>query len=190
MRRLLHPAILLAVLASASGCPRTADSTQDAGPLASAVASSSSSSTPAAPPSSSAEPLAAVTWKGTYKSVAGSVTIPPSLKAGSWANADTQAALGDGALTLVVEPRSGRVTGALEGPLGPASVAGLSADGKLTATIRRIDPSDEGFTGTLEAEVKDAKLEGTMNGALGRANAVRTATFTMTSGGNPAGGAH
>jgi hypothetical protein len=136
--------------------------------------------------SSSAEAPATITWHGTYKSVASSVTIPPSLKAGSWTNADTQAALGDGTLTLAVEPRSGRVSGSLEGPLGPASVTGFSADGKLTATIRRIDPSDEGFTGTLEAEVKDAKLEGTMNGALARANAVRTASFTMASGA-PAG---
>jgi hypothetical protein len=189
-------ALLFAALV-AGGCSKSSDSSQQnaAAPSASAGAPPSSSS--AAPSASSASSgsssAATVTWHGTYKSVAGTVTIPPSLKAGTWTNADTPTGLGEGALTLVVDPHGGRVTGSLEGPLGPASVAGFWADGKLTATIRRVDPSDEGFTGTLEAgptgptAPKPDELEGTMNGALGRANAVRTATFTLTSGGGAQG---
>jgi hypothetical protein len=119
-------------------------------------------------------------WKGSYKSVAGTVTIPASLKAGTWTNAETTVALGEGTLALTVDPTTNRVSGAVEGPLGPASVAGFFADGGVTATIRRSDPADQGFTGTLEATASAAGLQGTMNGALGQASAVRTATFTLS----------
>ena len=146
--------------ASASTSPTVA-------PSATADAGSSTSASPAL-------------WKGSYKSIAGTITIPASLKAGSWTNAETTVALGDGTLTLVLDPATSRVSGGVEGPLGPASVAGFFADGKVTATIRRNDPADQGFSGTLEATSTGAGLEGTMNGALGQASAVRTATFTLS----------
>jgi hypothetical protein len=175
----MHAGGALALILAASGCSRASDHPGDAAPSTPASAVPSASAASSGPADAAAGNIA---WHGTYKSVPGTVTIPSSLKAGTWANADTQAALGEGNLTLVVDGSSGRVTGSLDGPLGPASVAGLFADGRITAVVRRIDPADEGFTGTLEASRSGAKLEGTMNGALARANAVRSATFALAGG--------
>ena len=173
----------VAVVVLCSGCKSAEDYS------ASTVSTSASpSSTPT--PSASAQPAPTApavassgVWKGSYKSVAGTVTIPASLKAGTWTNAETTVALGEGTLALTVDPATNRVSGAVEGPLGPASVAGFFADGGVTATIRRSDPADQGFTGTLEATASAAGLQGTMNGALGQASAVRTATFTLSNAG-------
>jgi hypothetical protein len=90
--------------------------------------------------------------------------------------------LGDGSLSLVVDPATERVSGRIEGALGPASISGLWSGDRVTATIRRDDPADQGFTGMLEAAPAGTELQGTMNGALGNVNAVRTATFSCTAG--------
>jgi hypothetical protein len=179
--------LALVLLLPALACSKGNDG---ALPAASSSASSLTSVTTKAtvpPPSASAaaRPLA---WQGTYKSVAGGVTIPESLKAGTWKNADASAALGEGTLSLAVDPLTNRVSGTLDGPLGPASVSGLFADGKITATVRRSDPADQGFAGTLEAAPAGGALSGTMNGALGQATAVRTATFSLSSAATGGGG--
>ncbi len=88
--------------------------------------------------------------------------------------------LGDGTMTLDVDP-SGRVTGSSDGPpLGATLVDGHVEDGKLTATIRRKDPSDNGLTGTLVATVTGNKLEGTMKLADANTAVVREGKLTAT----------
>jgi hypothetical protein len=135
-----------------------------------------------------AEASGPTAWHGTYKSVAGTVTIPESLKAGKWKNADTDIGLGEGSLSLVVDPATERVSGHIEGALGPASISGVRSGDRVAATIRRDDPGDQGFTGMLEAAPAGTELQGTMNGALGNVNAVRTATFSCSPGSGVATG--
>ena len=64
----------------------------------------------------------------------------------------------------------------MDGPLGPATLEGLSSDGKLTATVRRKDPTDRGFTGTLVGSIVGDHVEGSMSVSLGQASALATMT--------------
>jgi hypothetical protein len=83
--------------------------------------------------------------------------------------------LGDGDMTIVIDP-SGRVSGGTEaGPLGASVLDGTSEGGKVTATLRRKDPTDEGLTGTLVATISGDALAGTMNLAESNAAVVRVA---------------
>jgi hypothetical protein len=118
-------------------------------------------------------------WRGTYKSSPASLYIPPDWKDVHWKVKETSAGIGEGEIAIQVEPTSGRIVGTLGGPLGPASIRGLGADGKLTAAIARKNPSDEGFAGTIVGVISNDRVDGTMYVSLGEANAIRTATFTM-----------
>jgi hypothetical protein len=123
------------------------------------------------------------TWTGTYKSAIGSLYIPPDWKSVRWSSPDTERGVGDGTLTLEVDPATGGVLGTLEGALGPATVAGVAVDGKLTATIVRKNPSDRGFAGTLVGAIDQERATGTMNLSSGEASAIRAATFSLTPAG-------
>jgi hypothetical protein len=144
-----------------------------------------SASTPSAPsvaaaPSASAAPADATkTWSGTYKSAAASLDVPSDF-AKTWAHTDRGGGTGDGAITLTIDGASGRATGTLEGPLGPALVAGDVAGGTLTAAVRRKDPTDRGFTGTLRATVTADRIDGAMTLASAEGAMQRTATVTLT----------
>lgn len=132
----------------------------------------------AAPEAGSPKPEASKSWRGTYKSVAASLDVPPDF-AKTWAHADRGGATGDGTMTLAIDGATGRATGALEGPLGPALVAGDVAGGTLTASVRRKDPSDRGFTGTLRATVTADRIDGTMTLASADGAMQRSATVTL-----------
>ena len=69
--------------------------------------------------------------------------------------------------------------GALAGPLGPATLDGLAAEGKLAARGAREDPGDHGFAGTLVGTMGDGRADGTMDVSLGEAGAIRRATFAL-----------
>jgi hypothetical protein len=84
---------------------------------------------------------------------------------------------------MTLDPVTGRVRGLLEGALGPAVFTGLSADGKLAATIVRKDPGDHGFAGTLAGTIGADKAEGTMSLSPAEGGAIRSATFALSSGG-------
>lgn len=122
---------------------------------------------------------AVAAWRGSYTSAAGALYIPADWKDVHWKVKESDTGIGAGAITMRVDPASGRVVGSLEGPLGPAVFDGLVADGKLTAKIARADPSDEGFMGTMLGSLANGRAEGTMNVSLALAGAIRTATFTM-----------
>jgi hypothetical protein len=116
-------------------------------------------------------------WQGSYKSVAATITFPKDVR---WRVPDTSVGLGDGTMALTVDPETGRVRGTVDGPLGPATLDGLSSGGRLTASVARQDASDQGFIGTLAADFGDAGGQGTMNVSLGEASAVRTAAFQLS----------
>jgi hypothetical protein len=146
-----------------------------------ASAAQSATATPSATPAPSAGVVS--TWHGSYKSTAATLYVPPNWKGTHWSATETAAGIGDGTIALTVEPSTGRVTGTLEGALGPASIEGSLANGSLSARLRRKDPSDRGFEGSLIGSLGADHGEGTMNLALAEANAARTATFTLTPGG-------
>ena len=118
-------------------------------------------------------------WRGSYKSTSGELYIPPEWKNVHWNVKESTAGLGEGAMTLSIDPASGRAIGSLDGPLGPATVDGLVSEGRLTATIARKEPSDQGFTGTLIGSIGGDRAEGTMNLSVAEASAVRKATFAL-----------
>jgi hypothetical protein len=135
---------------------------------------------PRAAASASSSPAAAAgttSWKGSYKSVAATITLPRDVK---WKVPDSTEGIGEGTIALTVEHPGGRVRGTIDGVLGPATVDGQTADGKLTAKVSRQDPSDHGFTGTLSGDVGDGSAHGTMNVAQADVSAVRSATFELS----------
>jgi hypothetical protein len=169
---------LLAVAASFAACSRAprddgADAARvaPAGPVASAT-----------PADAGAKPPAEARWSGTYASASGSLYIPPDWKGVRWSVPEVQAGIGEGPIDLTIDSATGRVTGAVDGPLGPATLDGFANDGGVTATIVRKDPSDRGFTGTLVGAVESGKLTGAMNVAAAEVSAVRKATFTLAQG--------
>jgi hypothetical protein len=97
-----------------------------------------------------------------------------------WSGVDTQAGLGEGTMTLQIDAATGRVLGAVDGPLGPAVVDGVVLDGKLAASIVRRVPSDHGFSGTLLGSVDRDVATGSMSLSSAEANAIRSATFTLS----------
>jgi len=147
-------------------------------------AGSGSPSVPAAPeaaavvPSQRSSAEASASWHGSYKSLSGTLYVPADWKGVHWNVAESSAGLGDGTIGLTIEP-GGRIHGTLEGPLGPAVVAGFAADGALTASVRPENPADRGFGGTLIGRVVDGRLEGTIHVSPAVADAVRVATFVL-----------
>jgi hypothetical protein len=123
-------------------------------------------------------------WHGSYKSQSGTLYVPADWKGVRWNVPESSAGLGDGTIRLTLEP-DGRIRGTLEGPLGPAVVAGLAVEGALTASIRPQNPTDRGFGGTLTGKVVDGHVEGTIHVSPGVADAVRVATFMLGSDDTP-----
>jgi hypothetical protein len=119
-------------------------------------------------------------WRGSYKSEPGALYIPPEWKDVHWRVKDNDGGIGEGTIAVQVDPTTRRVVGTLDGPLGPATIDGVVAEGKMTGTIVRKDPRDQGFMGTLVGTVADGRSEGTMSVSLAEASAIRHATFAMT----------
>lgn len=147
-------------------------------------ASATPSSAPAVNASSTSGTIAAAaTWAGSYKSEPGTIYVPTEVANGKdwkevkWRGDLSNAGLGDGPMTLAFDP-SGRASGTIEGPLGPARINGQMAGDTLTASITRQDPSDGGFVGTLIGKVTEGKLTGTMKLSQREASIIRSATFS------------
>jgi hypothetical protein len=157
-------------------CSCSKGSPGEASPGAPAPSSIASATAPAKAPSPPADAPGPSGWKGSYKSVAGTIALPKDVK---WKVPDVAVGLGDGTIALTVDRATWRVQGKVEGVLGPAIVDGLAQDGKMTATVSREDPTDHGFTGTLSGDIADAATSGTMNLALADVSAVRNATFEL-----------
>lgn len=179
-----------AVLAFACACGRIHAEADTRGDAATTMSSASSvAGTPSGPllaPSAPASNGAQVQWHGSYKSTPGELYIPPDWKTVHWNVKDSTAGLGEGAMTVLVDSTGGRAIGSLDGALGPCLIDGFFSEGKLTATVVRRDPSDQGFTGTLVGSIAGDHAEGTMNLAQAEANAVRKATFELSRNGQAA----
>jgi hypothetical protein len=146
---------------------------------------------PSAPLPATAAPAAADTverWAGSYASEAGTLSLPPEIKA-TWKPTEVPSGLGDGTLAFTVDRASGQTIGTVEGPLGPATLAGVARDGKVSATVARRDPRDHGFVGTLVGTLGHDKGEGTMKLSPAEGGAIRSATFTVAPATRPDGAA-
>ncbi len=185
MKRVVSVALLTFVpLLALPACGKTQGSAapaQDTVAAPSAVAPASASAS-AKPPAAAAAPSS---WRGTYTSSAGALYIPDELKV-RWKAEDTSSGLGEGPLSLTVDPARGVVEGTLGGPLGPAKVNGYVADGGLSASVVRSDPADRGYTGVLLGSVASDRVAGTFNLSPATGGAVRAGTFTMTAAGGEA----
>ena len=136
-----------------------------------------------APVPDAAPPVAAaITWTGPYKSNAGTMYVPDG---GEWSGTKWRGdvspdGLGDGTLTLTVDPKSGNVTGVIDGPIGPGILYGSFAAGQLTANLARKEATDSGFTGTLIGNITGEKLEGAMHVSSSLdAHVIRSITFSL-----------
>jgi hypothetical protein len=175
MRRArLHLCLVLA--AACSKAPTGESPPSPATGSATASASPAASAGPAASVAPAAVPTGATSWKGSYKSAPGTIVLPKDVK---WKVPETTAGIGEGTISLTVDRATGRVRGKVDGVLGPATVDGVAVDGKLTATVAREDPADQGFAGTLSGDVGSSSTQGTMNVALADVSAVRNATFDL-----------
>jgi hypothetical protein len=170
MRRAWGVATVLFAGACAKGSPA------DGAPGAAGPPSTESAAPLAKPPSPTPGVTGPAGWKGSYKSVAGTIVLPKDVK---WKVPETAAGVGEGTITLTVDRSTRRVRGKVDGVLGPAIVDGVALDGKIMATVAREDPTDQGFTGTLSGELADAGTSGTMNVSLADVSAVRNATFEL-----------
>ncbi len=148
-------------------------------PAAPASAGPAESNVPAAKaaPAPAASATGTIAWKGGYKSVEGTFLLPKDVK---WKVPESNAGLGEGTIALTVDRGTGRLQGTVEGALGPATIDGVAVDGTMTATVSRADPSDHGFTGTLQGALGDASAQGTMNMTQADVTAVRNATFELS----------
>jgi hypothetical protein len=181
-------AIAMAITGASASCDRphadpAPETTAPKTAMSEAGPSAQASSVGAAPAASATGPS---TWQGSYKSAQGALYIPPDWKDVHWRVKETDTGIGDGALSMRVDGSTGRASGALGGPLGPASLEGIVADGKVTARITPKDPPDGGFAGTLVGSLANDRMEGTMSLSSGFAGAIRTATFTMAREGKAA----
>jgi hypothetical protein len=168
---------------SAVGCTRSA---ADASPTAVASAQPSAAAASADTADAAMKALApsgaASSWRGSYVSQPGSLYVPVDWKNVRWSVPDSSSGLGEGTIRLTLEA-AGRIHGVVDGPLGPAVLAGFADDGGVTAAVRREHPEDRGFEGVLVGAVRGARVEGTMRVSPAQADAIRVATFVLTADG-------
>jgi hypothetical protein len=167
-------ASLIAAVVLAGACAK--GSAGDGSRSSPGASVSESAAPPTKPPSPASAAAGPTEWKGSYKSVAGTIVLPKDVK---WKVPEMTAGVGEGAIVLTVDRSTHRVQGTIDGVLGPAVIDGLAVDGKITATVSRQNPADQGFTGTLSGDMADAGTSGTINAALADVSAVRNATFVL-----------
>jgi hypothetical protein len=174
----LAAGLTLVLLAGACG----KSSGQDSAP----APSTPPAATVSAPaPSTSASVAAATTaptsMQGTYKTTAGTLVVTADWRKTHFAAPESSAGIGEGTMTVQVDG-AGRVTGTLDGVLGAAVLEGKVSGDNLSAAIRRKDPTDRGFAGTLVGTAAAGGTTGTMNLASAEGGVVRTGTFTLSPG--------
>jgi hypothetical protein len=87
--------------------------------------------------------------------------------------------VGEGALSLNVDP-TGRITGTVDtGPAGPALIDGTVIDGELRGAVRRKDPADNGLTGTFIGKPTGDTVAGILSLAEANAAIVREGKFSL-----------
>jgi hypothetical protein len=173
--RLCAVRLAFALGGAVAGCdrPGAQATSTDASVEAARAPSEPAHAKPAAAPTDTVEH-----WAGSYASEAGALSLPPEIKA-TWKPTEIPSGLGDGTLAFTVDRANGQTVGTLEGPLGPATLAGVARDGKVSATVARKDPRDHGFVGTLVGTLGHDRGDGTMKLSPAEGGAIRSATFTV-----------
>ena len=166
----------LVLLLALAACGKTVKN--DAPPEPSAATSSSVLVASSAVPEAGAPKGTATTWNVKYTLAPADLYVSEQDKKSVRFKNDPDKYVGDGTLSLTVQP-DGQVTGASDAPpLGPTLIAGIVHDGELTATVRRTNPSDEGLTGTITAKIAGDKLDGVAKLAEANAAVVREAKIS------------
>lgn len=179
MKRALAVGVLAMTGLVLAGCPKKTPPAEgeDAGAGTTGVIIDAKKVAPAASGSATGTAAAAsATFGGKYRVSAGAMYVPEHK---DWSSVkfknDESKLLGDGEMTLAIDP-AGRVSGGTEGgPLGASVIDGRREGESVNATIRRKDPSDDGLTGTLVAKLSGdgTSLDGTMKLAESNAAVVR-----------------
>ena len=161
--------LVLAMLAACKDSPATSDAAPTASVSASAPAASSAPVVVAGP----------ATYAGTYTAERGTLYVPDAEAwKGIGLRPDDAGATGEGAITIVIDPDGGAVTGTLEGPLGPATLSGVSQEDSLTFQVAPKEKTDLAFRGTGTAKIASGVVSGDMHLSSWRANVLRDATFS------------
>lgn len=163
----------------ALGCKKS-DPEGGPAPTESASAAAPGSAAAAGSAAASAAPGKAATkggaFEGKYTTTAiTAITVPEAAK---WKGEEGNDGVGEGKIAVDVAA-DGRVTGTVDGALGAGLVDGQLEGDVLTATIRRKDPADNGFYGTIAAKLSGDKGEGTLNVSRGNAGLVREGKLTL-----------
>ncbi len=173
-------AAVLGVSLFACNDPSSRSSESPSPPTSASAASPApfSSATPAA----SAKAAPAV-WSGSYASKPGPFYV---YDGGEWKGVhfrgdDASVGLGDGTLSLTLDPAAPAFHGTGDGALGDVVVTGAfdAKTGEVSFSVTRKDPKDGGFTGTGVGHLAEKTLSGTMRLSRGDAHVIREATFTL-----------
>ena len=100
------------------------------------------------------------------------------MKHRAWSKDDGKRASGEGALRIVVGP-TGEVTGSVEGPLGPADLAGTADAKHLLASFTPRSAEPTSFAGSVEGTLEGDALEILLRAADGSAETVRAGKATL-----------
>jgi len=146
---------------------------------------SASASASAAPPASAAPSASAANsrYVGTYEAKRAELFVPDAGEyEGFKFRGDADAgALGPGTLSFSVDPATGVVSGELEGPLGPGTIAGVAHDGSLSFHLTPRGGEDAmAFRGTATGTLDGGAATGRIQASSWRANVLREADFTAT----------
>jgi hypothetical protein len=184
----------LALVLSLPGCPKSSEDK----PSPTASASVPASGGPAASghaargdggTAASAGSAGAAATEGAAASYAGTYTLAPvpyyvpeakDYSQVKQAKDDPTKHVGEGALTLNVDP-AGRVTGVIDsGPAAPAIIDGAVVEGgEVRGNVRRKAPEDVGLTGTIVAKLGGGAGEGKLSLAEGNAAIVRAGAVSL-----------
>jgi len=123
------------------------------------------------------EPPGPAHFSGSYVASPGTLFVPD---AEAWSGVkfrgEDAGALGEGSLSFTLEADGGALAGELEGPLGPATLAGSAAEGSLSFHVTPRD-GDLAFSGTGTGSLDGGSAEGEIHVSSWRGNVLRQATF-------------
>jgi hypothetical protein len=170
------------------GCPKSETSTESSALPGTSSASANTASAHLAPsgtPSASAAaaPAAAdrpIAFAGTYTS-APTENLDAGWTPVNFRGEDGGVGLGSGKIELTVDFASGRVTGTVDAPVGPAVVSGFydPKTGEVNGMVSRKNVTDDGLSGSLQAKMTAAHdgVQGKLQLSSARANLLRVAPF-------------
>ena len=154
-----------------------------AGPsaMSSAPADSASAGPSATASAMVIAPTGPIFYAGTYTSKEGAIHVPDGgeWSGVKWRGDEAGTGLGDGAMTLTIEPKTGRAEGTADGPIGPVVLAGMLQGGVVSFTLAR-KVNDDGLTGAAMGKLTGDRLDGTMNLSQATGNVIREASFSLS----------